>query len=231
MVALLTLFTFAAAIGLALIYKRFKARGMLFEMEPLAPAIQEVEGFNVPEELYFHNGHTWLRVDGVDKATVGIDDFASRILGSVDSLILPNRGEDCEQGEVIGLLKKRGKSIGVISPVKGVVISANEDIVQDKGLLSRDPYGRGWLFKVKSTDLKRCLRNLMRCPMVEAWMEESARKLKSMFNLDLGLLYQDGGTPVSDLIESLGEEDWSLVLKEFFLLDEPGFQSSRKNGQ
>lgn len=71
----------------------------------------------------------------------------------------------------------------------------------------------------------------MRGPVVEAWMEESARRLKSMFNLDLGLLYQDGGTPVSDLIESLGEEDWSLVLKEFFLLDEPGFQPSRKNGQ
>lgn len=226
MVALLTLFTFAAVIGLALIYKKFKAREIPFEFDQIGPISQEIAGFTVPVELYFHRGHTWLRPHGRDGATVGIDDFARRIFGTVDGLVLPERGEDCEQGEVIGILKKKGKSLGLISPVKGVITLANEDVIRDKGLISRDPYGAGWLFKVKSPDLKRCLRNLIRGPMVRLWIEESAQRLKTMFNLDLGLLYQDGGVPVDDLIEALSEEDWSLVLKEFFILDEPGIAAA-----
>ena len=101
-----------------------------------------------PDDAQYTSTHEWVRVDG-DTATVGITDFAVEHLGDLVFVDLPDAGADIEAGESVAEVESV-KAVGEInSPVTGEVTEVNEGLADDMGPLSQDPYGAGWLFKVK----------------------------------------------------------------------------------
>jgi glycine cleavage system H protein len=102
----------------------------------------------VPSELQYTSDHEWIRVDG-DTATVGITAYAADKLGDVVFVELPEAGSRVEGGSVVGEIEST-KSVGeLFAPVDGEVLEANTGVVDSPELVNSDPFGEGWLIKVR----------------------------------------------------------------------------------
>jgi glycine cleavage system H protein len=106
-----------------------------------------------PEDLLYSHEHVWVRVEG-DIATIGITDHAQEKLGEVLSLDLPETDSYVEWNEPFGTIETTKGVIELISPVSGVVISVNEDITDDIGIVNSDPHDTGWMIVVEMEDLE-----------------------------------------------------------------------------
>ena len=105
----------------------------------------------VPEDLFYSEEHEWLRLDD-DVAIVGITDFAQDQLGDIVYVDLPEVGSTVEVGSVVGELESTKSVSDVYSPVSGEVIAINPELEGSEELINSDPYGEGWLFKVRVAD-------------------------------------------------------------------------------
>lgn len=105
----------------------------------------------IPEDLSYSEEHEWVRLDG-DVATVGITDFAQEQLGDIVYVQLPAVGESVDAGAVVGELESTKSVSDVFSPVSGEVVAKNDGLDGGPESVNADPYGEGWLFKVRVTD-------------------------------------------------------------------------------
>ena len=106
-----------------------------------------------PEDLLYSREHIWVRVDG-DMATIGVTDYAQDNIGEVVSIELTEADSDIEQDEPFGAIESSTKGVvELISPVSGAVITINEDISDDVGIINSDPHDTGWLIIVEMNDL------------------------------------------------------------------------------
>ncbi len=102
----------------------------------------------IPEDLYYSEEHEWVRVDD-DVVTVGITDFAQDQLGDIVYVELPAVGENVEAGTTVGELESTKSVSDLFSPVTGEIIARNEALDGGEEVVNSDPYGEGWLFKVR----------------------------------------------------------------------------------
>lgn len=106
---------------------------------------------SIPDDLLYSREHVWVRVEG-DLATIGITDHAQDKLGEIISLDLPEVDSYVERDEPFGSIESAKAVIELISPVSGVVISVNEDITDDIGVINSDPHDTGWMIIVDLED-------------------------------------------------------------------------------
>ena len=102
----------------------------------------------IPDDLLYSREHVWVRVEG-DIATIGITDHAQEKLGEVLSLDLPEADSYVEWNEPFGTIETAKGVVELISPVSGTVISVNEDITDDIGIINSDPHDTGWMIVVE----------------------------------------------------------------------------------
>jgi glycine cleavage system H protein len=104
-----------------------------------------------PENLLYSKEHEWVKVDG-DMATIGITDYAQSSLGDIVYVELPRVGKQIEQFGNIGVVESVKAVSDLFTPVSGEVLEVNAALEGDPAAVNRDPYGAGWLFKVKIKD-------------------------------------------------------------------------------
>lgn len=172
--------------------------------------------FETPDGVYFHQGHTWATPDDGDLVKVGMDDFAWRLLGPPDGLGLPSVGTGLSEGERAWAVDVAAESIPMLSPVSGEVVAMNEAVVQSPQLAS-DPYGQGWLLKVRVPSRSAALKNLLSGRLARAWMADTVERLRAMPAGDLGTVLPDGGMPVDGFARVIAPERWGEVAREFLL--------------
>lgn len=102
----------------------------------------------VPAELYYTPEHEWIAING-STGSVGITDYAQRALGDVVFVSAPPAGARVTAGEPCGEVESTKSVSDLYSPVDGEVTELNPEIEDDPGLVNSDPYGAGWLFKVR----------------------------------------------------------------------------------
>ena len=107
----------------------------------------------------------------------------------------------------------------MLSPVDGEVVAVNQEVLRSPGILSRDPYGAGWLLKVKSDRIAADNRNLLTGKLARAWMETSLENLHPVRHEALGPVMQDGGLPVEGIARALGGDQWAELAKTHLLTD------------
>ena len=105
----------------------------------------------LPDDLLYSREHMWIRAEG-NVATIGITDYAQEELGEIYSVELPDIETYIEQDEPFGTIESSKTIIELISPVSGDIISINEDLSDDYGIINSDPYSTGWLIVVEMTD-------------------------------------------------------------------------------
>ena len=103
---------------------------------------------NIPSELKYTKDHEWVKIDG-DIATIGITDFAQSELGDIVFVELPEIGEYAKRGETFGTVEAVKTVENLISPISGEVLEANETLEEDAGQINKDPYGAGWMIKIR----------------------------------------------------------------------------------
>ena len=108
---------------------------------------------NFPQNLKYTNEHEWIRVEG-DIAYVGITDYAQEQLGDIVFVDIPTVGESLEAGEVFGTIEVVKTISDLFLPVAGEVLEQNEALEEHPELVNKDPYGEGWLIKMKPADVK-----------------------------------------------------------------------------
>jgi glycine cleavage system H lipoate-binding protein len=175
--------------------------------------------FRVPEGLFYHQGHGWLRPEPGSIGVIGLDDFAQKLVGPVDSVELPAVGARLAQGDKGWSLVVGSEKIAMLSPVDGEVVAVNPEVLRSPGILGEDPYGKGWLFKVKSTRIASNTRNLLSGKLARAWMENALDKLHPFRGENLGPVLQDGGAPVEGLARLLGGDRWDELARTHLLSD------------
>ncbi|MGA1986242.1 MAG: glycine cleavage system protein H [Candidatus Sulfotelmatobacter sp.] len=186
----------------------------------LQPAL--VAGFEVPENLRYHPGHTWALSESPNLVRVGMDDFASKLTGKIEHITLPQRGQWIRQGQKMCTIHRDGSAVDMVSPFEGSVSDINDAIVRNPELALHDPYGEGWLLTVQAPDAKTSFRNLLGGAMARWWTEESAMRLQRHMPLAMseamaGAMAQDGGVAMPDLSTQIPDDKWLPLAKEFFL--------------
>lgn len=175
------------------------------------------EWFNIPENLYYHQGHTWAIPESEGVVKIGIDDFASKLLGNFNSIRPPALGSKISQGEPALMVMIDGKEIPLLSPVNGEVVVLNENLLKNPEKLNNDPYKEGWLMKVKTPRISTDIKNLLSGRMAKAWMNATLERLRELSGGELGLVYQDGGFPVNGIARALNPNDWEKIIGEFLV--------------
>ena len=106
---------------------------------------------NIPADLHYTKDHEWIKIDG-DVATVGITDFAQGELGDIVYVEIETEGESLDAGEVFGTVEAVKTVSDLFMPVSGEVIEINEAIESNPEVVNSDPYGEGWMIKIKVSD-------------------------------------------------------------------------------
>jgi len=205
-------------LGLFILFWKFlstPARRVLEAAEKLVPVIQE--WFSLPEEIYYHLGHSWAAPEGKHLVKVGIDDFAQKLVGKINAIHLPGVGSTIHQGDRGWTLEVDSKKIDMLSPVDGKVVAINDEIVSSPEAINQYPYV-SWLMKVESPRFSVNQKQLVTGALAKRWMEEVRENLLSRMNYNLGLVYQDGGLLVDGMARSLDRDRWDEIAKEFFLI-------------
>lgn len=223
MTVLLVLATFI--VFLTIDYLRSRKRAARLVARPQADSLRStprlqpafIAGFELPENVRYHPGHTWALGESPNLVRVGLDDFATRLIGKVERILLPKRGQWIRQGQKIVTVLRDGGKAELVSPIEGEVASINEAVVMDTALPGRDPYGEGWLITVLSPDAKTNFRNLLSGALARRWMEEAANRLRMRVPALAGAVAQDGGVAVNDIASHLPDQTWDELTQEFFL--------------
>ena len=105
----------------------------------------------LPDDLRYSKEHEWVRLDG-DVATVGITDFAQEQLGDVVYAELPEKGATLRQHASLGVVESVKAASDVYAPVSGEVLERNAKVIEKPELVNQDPYGEGWMIRVRLSD-------------------------------------------------------------------------------
>ena len=106
----------------------------------------------IPGDLKFLKSHEWARVEGNGRVTVGISDHAQGLLGDLVYVELPEVGTTAKANEQIAVVESVKAASDIYSPVSGEILAINEELEGSPELVNSDPYGAGWLFRIKLDD-------------------------------------------------------------------------------
>jgi len=161
--------------------------------------------------------------------SVGLDDFAQKLVGKVDSIDLPSVGSRLIQGEKGWVLRAGDQAIPMLSPLDGEVVAVNEEAARSPEIVHEDPYGKGWLLKVRPARLAANRTNLLTGRLAKKWTDEALYGLRYTMGGNLGPLYQDGGTTLvvyqhggaatTISARAMYGEDWATKVRELFFTE------------
>jgi len=137
----------------------------------------EIQGHYLPDDLYYDENHFWIRDEG-DILVMGMDDFAQKMAGQIVYVQLPDDGKKVKQGKKFAKVES-GKWLGkVFSPVNGTLTAVNEGLESKPGLINKDCYGAGWMYKIQADDKSEMANLVTGAEAIEKWMLAEIEKYK-----------------------------------------------------
>jgi glycine cleavage system H protein len=134
----------------------------------------KVEGYEVPEGLYYSKDFAWIKIEN-DKVRMGITDYAQKSLREIVYAELPSAGSEVKQGEPYGTLESVKAVSDLIAAVSGTIEEVNAEVPSKPETLNEDPYAKGWLLVVKPSNLDTELPNLMDFNAAVEWHKAQAQ--------------------------------------------------------
>ncbi|MEJ2039240.1 MAG: glycine cleavage system protein H [Desulfosarcinaceae bacterium] len=186
-------------------------------MPALTPAnCENISGFNLARDYYYHPAHAWARVEYGGRIRIGLDDFASRLLGPQDEIKLPRLGSTVRQGAPQAVLRRGAHEAEVLSPVDGTVLAVNPKISGSARLANQAPYADGWLMVIQPGGMRKNLKNLLFGDESAAWMDDESMRLTGLLSHETGYrLAATGGEAVHDIYGSVPAVGWDRLVNEF----------------
>ncbi len=185
--------------------------------EPALPEPRKAPRLPLPDRFHLHRGHTWAIPLGDGVVKIGMDDFAHRLIGEPTAFGLPDPGQRLQQGEKGWKVHVNGDTVDLLSPVTGEVVDVNKDALLTPSRASEDPYGQGWLMKVRVPCERTTVTNLLPARLAKAWMDEASAELSAMGSGEVAPVLQDGGVLVPGFARLLAGDGWPEIAARFFL--------------
>lgn len=107
---------------------------------------------NIPSELKYASSHEWVRPEGDGTYTIGITEHAQELLGDMVFVELPEVGDEVDAGEDCAVAESVKAASDIYAPITGEVVAINEELEDAPETVNNDPYGDGWLFRIKASD-------------------------------------------------------------------------------
>jgi glycine cleavage system H protein len=107
---------------------------------------------DIPAELRYTNSHEWVRPEGDGSYTIGITKHAQELLGDMVFVELPDVGSTVSAGDDVAVAESVKAASDVYTPITGEVVAVNEELEDSPEMVNSDPYGDGWLFRIKADD-------------------------------------------------------------------------------
>ena len=182
----------------------------------------KVEGYSLPIDLHYHQGHTWLRSEGEGLWKVGVDDFAQQLVGEVKEVRLPTEGEKVDSGAPSFKVKTNFGIAKLRAPISGEVVEVNVRLADDPSLVNSDPYGSGWVFTIKPSESDAELTQLLQGEEARHWLGEEAKKLEKIrkFESTPTPSLPDGGASLGKEEEKTRKQRWNTLMETFSLIGE-----------
>lgn len=175
-------------------------------------------GFSLAGKYYYHRGHAWARIEYGGRVRIGMDDFAMRLVGKLNTFNLPELGATIVQGKPEIGISRGDLKAETLSPIDGIVVAVNPIVFEDAGMANKDPYGDGWLMIVEPVKLRINLKNLISGEESTAWIEDESSRLASLMAGETSYkLAATGGRAVEDIYGQIPEIGWDKLVKEFLL--------------
>jgi glycine cleavage system H protein len=139
----------------------------------------EIQGYNMPDDLYYHEENSWVKVESDGTVRIGMDDFYQKQAGDTTYIDLPFEGDEVSQGETCGKIQS-SKWVGkLITPISGEIVEVNSELENDCRLINKDPYGSGWIMRIKPNNLEEELKKLTHGPdALKKFIEDHIAKVK-----------------------------------------------------
>jgi glycine cleavage system H lipoate-binding protein len=177
--------------------------------------MNEIRGIQLPVGYSFHNGHTWARIESGGFIRIGLDDFSMKLFGEADGFDLPLMGKELNQGTPGWGINRKGNLADVLSPIDGVITEVNSKVREYPEITNREPFENGWLFAVRTPDVTKTMKKLMKDSDSLDWMNGEIDTLEKMIEDVAGPLAADGGYLTNDIFGALPELGWSNLTKTF----------------
>jgi len=178
----------------------------------------------IPQGIFYNKYHTWTHLEESGEARVGLDDFLQHITGEIELTNLKNPGERINKGDLLTQIDQNGKHLKVFSPISGVILKSNFSLNQNPEFLNEDPYGKGWIYKIKPSDWMKETNSYFFGEDASAWAVKELERFKkfltggpmrSFSSEPSMIILQDGGEIRDNVLSDLPNEVWKDFQEEF----------------
>ena len=181
----------------------------------VAPAFGRVPQF--PEDIYYHRGHAWVKLEVGNTMKIGLDDFTQQVMGDIEGIEIPSPGGQLNQGEVAWKIRHGKWKLSQLAPLGGTVVEVNEKLRKDPALANRSPYEEGWILRIQTKGLNREMPKLMNSLQFKMHFDKDKAKLMSSFNNQtLGAVYGDGEEVIKGAATKLDDGMWKTLVTQLF---------------
>lgn len=198
-----------------------------FPGEDLSPS--DIRG-----SLFYHSGHTWVKVEKSDQVRVGLDCFLRRIVGKVNVIVLPLPGRRCHRGENLCSIIQEEGILDIVIPVSGSILSVNQRLKDQPSLVTEDPLGNGFLLTMKPKNLQRDQKYLFFGEAALSWYQKELERFKAAALSELhaeervGVTMQDGRMSLKEIRNFFDPGRYIQLVSTFLRNGEKEFQVSKR---
>jgi CheY-like chemotaxis protein len=178
---------------------------------------RSVEGeFSIPGGVLISSGHCWASLAEDGTARIGLDDFAKKLLGSIDTIDFPNIGMKVKAGEPLFSVNQGHRRARFHAPLSGKVVKVNEDLKENWAMLEETPFGESWVCVIEGDDLDTELPQLKIGKSAVAFIQEDIDRFQEFAKQASNQEEFDPATLRIGAIESLDDAGWEASVKQFF---------------
>jgi len=195
---------------------------------------EDLSRLNINGSLFYHPGHTWVKVEKADEVRIGIDYFLGKIIGKVKVIVLPLSGRRCLQGETLCSIIQEEGILHVVFPVSGSILSVNQKLKDHPELVTKDPLGEGFLLTLRPKNLQRDQKRLFFGEAALSWYQKELERFKTAIVSELstdqkglGITMQDGEIKLGDVEKLIDTERYIQLVSAFLRKGEKGFLWAR----
>lgn len=177
----------------------------------------------IPLGLFYSKNHTWTYLEKSGIANVGIDDFLMHITGEVKFSNLKNPGNFINKGELLADIDQNGKLLQIYSPISGRIMNTNTMLYESPGVINEDPYGKGWIYKIKPSEWIAETDSYYLAEGAIAWSKKELERFKDFLAVSVKkyspetsmVMLQDGGELYDQPLSELPDDVWQDFQKSF----------------
>lgn len=224
MVALLVLFTILTFLTVDYFVQRAaRSPAAVPVLAPAGAGGVGLERLTPPADVFLSRAHAWLRLEPSGSVRVGTDALAPMLLGAPSRAQVRPRGTLVRRGQRLATLERDGRSVVVRSPVDGIVVAVNPEVIDRPERLRSDPFGDGWLARIEPSSLQHSLSVMRVARDAASWMRDELRKLRDALVQTTPATVPtlpDGGLPLDGVAEKLDAVAWEHLVESLFPQDD-----------